>query len=421
VNNKILFLVSRSFYPTTGGREVVIYNYIEGLNRIYNCDVDVALFCDENEAKRIKSLRFVNNMFILQDVSTLNKIKNVLFKTMILRTWPLQVSVFYDKHVQKQIDKIIDENDYNYVITDMVRTSEYLRRNESFRGKRVLDMDDLLSNRYKRQATLIDNNTNVLGQYSKKMPVFINKMFNNRAFSKFILKFEADILSRYEKEVSKDFDNIIFVSKKESEQLNHVIKSDKAIDITIGVDYEYYSQKVTDIKEETICYLGNMNVAHNRQSVEYFIENILPLIEREISEIKFKVVGKCDKQFKDELAKYKNIEVTGMVDDIREHIQSCLVAVAPILFGSGIKTKVLETMAMGIPVVMNSLGAEGIDLVNEKNAIITDDWVQFAKYVVELIKNDTKRNYIASNAQKFIKEKHTWGNTLKNFEIVLRY
>ncbi len=419
MRKKILFIISRSFYPTTGGREVVIYNYIDGLNRIYNCDVDVALFCDDEEAEGIRKLDVVNNLFILKNISKLQKMRNVLINTILRRTWPLQVSVFYDKDVQRQINKIVSENNYNSIITDMVRTSEYLRGNDSFEGGKILDMDDMLSNRYKKQYELGNSNVNILGQYSKKLPKLVGKMCNSKNLSKFILKFEADLLSKYEVEVSKDFDKVIFVSKKEASQLNNILKCNKAIDITIGVDYEYLSRHISEKKEKTICFLGNMNVAHNRQSVDYFLKQILPLIKNEVQGIKFKIVGKCDEQYKKEMEVYEDVEVTGLVEDIREHIQSCSVAIAPILFGSGIKTKVLETMAMGVPVVMNSIGAEGIDLVNEENAMITDDWNQFAKYVVEIINDNLKRDYISSNAQKFVKENHTWDNTLKNFEVIL--
>ena len=120
--------------------------------------------------------------------------------------------------------------------------------------------------------------------------------------------------------------------------------------------------------------------------------------------------------------KYKNeksILITGEVEDLRREVLESEVILAPVAYGTGIKTKILEGMAMGVPVVTNSLGVEGINIDNGKNIFVSDDYKTLAKQVVRLLDNYQLRKEIGFEAQKFINEKHMWEKTLKNFKQII--
>jgi glycosyltransferase involved in cell wall biosynthesis len=151
---------------------------------------------------------------------------------------------------------------------------------------------------------------------------------------------------------------------------------DKAILLSDGIPKEklyvlapYYKKleihKPYDDNSYDIIFYGAMSRYENYASAIWFIENVMPLIDERY---RFIIVGSHPNK---SLNKYKSsrIILTGYVEDVREYFQRSFCVVAPLILGAGIKIKVLESLYMGIPVLTNSIGIEGIDAENEKDYI----------------------------------------------------
>ena len=121
----------------------------------------------------------------------------------------------------------------------------------------------------------------------------------------------------------------------------------------------------------------------------------------------------------EQIKKYLNIIFLGRVDDVREHLKKCKVFVCPLTFGSGIKTKNLEAMAMGLPIVTTNIGAENINAINQKDWIVTDDVNEFANSVVKLIDDAKLRKTIGFNAYTYVKNNFTWDIAEKKLKKIL--
>lgn len=416
---KVLFITTRLIYPVNDGRKVVLYNYCKGLAERHNCEVKLFTLLDEEESN-IEQPGFISEVYRAELPTKIEKVKNILFKSLILNKWPLQVSLYYSKKTQKRLNNIIDEYNPDVVICDMARTAEYLKNLDKLKFNKILDMDDILSKRYRRQYENGSLGSDALGAYSKKLPYWINKTINKIDIMKFVLKKESKLLEKYEIDISKYYNKIIFVSPVESEEFNRKIGEEKSIDITIGVNYKYFSENIAQVKnDKNIVFLGNMQVAHNKDAIKSFLDNIFPFVSEKIPDVKLRIVGKCTKEYKLDMSKYENVEVTGEVDDIRKYVQECSVAIAPLTYGSGIKTKILETMAMGIPIVTNSIGVEGIKLEDDKNVIVRNDPKDFALSIIDLLENEEIRLKIAEESKVFIRENHQWENILVKFKNII--
>lgn len=414
---KILFVTTRLIYPINDGRKVVLYNYCRGLAEQHNCEVRLFSLIDEEELS-IEQPKFISKIYCSKPPSKYEKIKNLIGKSILFNKWPLQVSLYYSKKAKSNLDRAINDYKPDIVIADMARTAEYLKDLDDNKYNKILDMDDLLSKRYSRQAKSEMLGSSAIGAYSKNVPKFINNILKNKEIAKFVLNKEASLLSKYEIEISNYYKSIIFVSSLEAEEFNKVIGEKKCIDITIGVNYEYFSKNVVrDKKGNYIVFLGNMYVAHNQDAVNKFVRDIFPNILREIPSAKFRIVGRCSDEYKIELEQNVNVEVTGEVDDIRKYVQECNVSVAPLTYGSGIKTKILETMSMGVPIVTNEIGVEGIIknnyIINENN----DE--KFAKEVVKLLENKELNEEVSRKSQQFVRENYIWEKILDKFKIIL--
>lgn len=419
MKKKILFVTTRLIYPINDGRKVVLYNYCKGLSEQLGYDVSLFAFVDDEE-KEVKQPDFISKIYYGDTPKKIEKIKNLFLKSIIARKWPLQVSLYYSKKTNEKLLKVIEEYKPDIVMCDMARTAEYLKNLHNDKYNKILDMDDLISKRYLRQLESKSIGASAIGAYSKKLPKFLNKLTNCSFIIKKVLKTEANLLSKYEMEVSKYYNHVIFVSPIETQEFNKKIQSNSATTITIGVDYNYFSKQVTNRKlPNYIGYLGNMYVAHNKDAVYHFINNIFPSILKQKPDTVFRIIGRCPEELIDKYKDNKNIEVTGEVDDIRKYMEECTVSVAPFIYGTGIKTKILETMAMGVPVVTNSIGKEGLGLTNGVNIIVEDDDCNMVKQLLLLLNDCEKRESISKEAAQYVKINHQWHDIIQKFEKIL--
>ena len=417
---KVLFVTSRLIYPVNDGRKVVLYNYCKGLSEKYNCKVRLFYLID-NDEEFLEQPKFIDYIYYANTPNKLEKIKNLIIKSLILKKWPFQVSLYYSKKSKDKLEKVISEYKPDIVIADMARTAEYLKTLDSSKYNKILDMDDILSKRYERQLQNGRLGINSIGAYAKKLPSFLRRFLKSEKIMKVILCNEVNLLKKYERYIHNYFKSIIFVSPIEAEEFNKIIKENKSIDITIGVDYEYFSESVIKNKRDNlIVFLGNMFVAHNKDAIMFFIESIFPRVLKELPDSRLRIVGKCPEELKNSLSKNNNIEVTGEVEDIRYQIQEATIAVAPLTYGSGIKTKVLETMAMGVPTITNDIGIEGIDINDYlREKIIKNNSDELSSTIISLLNNKSFRNDIIEAQSKYIYENHQWDNILKNFEAII--
>ncbi len=132
-----------------------------------------------------------------------------------------------------------------------------------------------------------------------------------------------------------------------------------------------------------LMFIGGFMHQPNEDGVVWFVEKILPLVHKEIPEVKFYVVGSHPSEAVKALAS-PDIVVTGYVEDVSPYFEGTRVFVSPLRYGAGIKGKIGQSMSYGLPVVTTSIGAEGMGLVDGQNCLICDDEEEFARRVVEV-------------------------------------
>ncbi len=145
----------------------------------------------------------------------------------------------------------------------------------------------------------------------------------------------------------------------------------------------------------------------NLDGVFYLVKEILPRIKDRISGVKLFIVGKDPPASVRRLAS-PDIVITGFVPDIKDYYLRSTVAVAPIRFGAGTLNKVLEPMALGIPVVASSIAVEGLPVKNDREVLIADTPAEFADAVVRLLRNRPLHECLAKNAMALVRSSYGW-------------
>lgn len=402
--SKIVLLSERLPYPPTSGTKNLLYNYCKILNESLGMDVVNISFLEQDEDNS-KKPDFIARTYELPNPSGIMKLKNIIFKTFIMRQYPLQVSLFWDTEIKKKIEEIIAKEQPDYVISDFIRTTEYLK---DYKGFKIADLQDLLSLRYERQLNVDLNTINPYGAYLFRMPKLLQKILQFSFVKKYVMRTEISLLKDFEMNVGKCYDRIMFVAKSEAERFDQMIGVRKSLVAPLGVDYDFFSQDLAlQKKEHSIAFMGALNVAHNENGIVHFIENCMPDILERVPEAKLYIIGGGASE---QLKKYASdhIVFTGRVPDVRVAVGECEVFICPLQFGSGIKTKNLEAMAMGMPVVTTPIGAENIDASDDKDWLIGDTDQMFVKQIIRLLSSKELRNRVGKNGQCFVKEHFTW-------------
>jgi glycosyltransferase involved in cell wall biosynthesis len=136
-------------------------------------------------------------------------------------------------------------------------------------------------------------------------------------------------------------------------------------------------------QRDSLLFVGGFPHTPNVDAVLYFTREILPLVKQALPNVTFTIVGAAPPQEVQELAR-DNVIVRGWVPEIAPFLDSHCVSIAPLRFGSGIKGKIGEALAAGLPVVTTSVGAEGMSLEHGTTALIADSAPAFAEAVVQL-------------------------------------
>lgn len=413
-NKTVLFVMPRLPFPASSGRKTSLYHYCRILSEELGYRLVVAAFLESGDDPKLKP-EFVDRLVILPKPSAKEKLVNIAKESVLLKRLPLQVSLYLSKKAQAVIDVVVNEEKPDIVIGDMIRSTEYIKNIKSFR---VADLDDRISLRYQRQLENDIAGINPYGAFINTIPNFLRRFMLLKPVKLAVVKNEIKLLRDYELRIGKICDSTVFVAKQEADIFNKELGENKAIAIPIGVDTEYFAYRDANNGENVLGFLGAMSVAHNENAVRHFAQDILPLIIKKVPDVKFMVIGGG---VSDDLQKLQSDQVvfTGRVADVRDHLEKCKLFVCPMTFGSGIKTKNLEAMAMGLPIVTTDIGAENINAQSGSDWIVECSDDGFANAVVDLLLDDRKRRSIGRNGSVYVRENFTWDVAKKQFDVLL--
>jgi glycosyltransferase involved in cell wall biosynthesis len=205
--------------------------------------------------------------------------------------------------------------------------------------------------------------------------------------------FEEDLKAKYRRS--------IICSKTDREWLGIDTDNCKIVPNLVDTDFFYFSN-LSNVRKNTVAFVGNMKYPPNHDAIRYFVERVWPLITEHLPDAKLLVIGDCSRKLTKELSDVKNIVITGYVEDIRQYLKEAALFVAPIRMGSGVNFKVLQALSMGIPVVCSTVANDGIFGNEEAGIFVEDDPQNFAERVVEISTKYDEYNECRKEARNFI-------------------
>lgn len=234
-------------------------------------------------------------------------------------------------------------------------------------------------------------------------------------------------LRRYEAAVCRAADHVIAVSQHDKQALQSMLPELAVTVVPNGVDSTFftplspadrYAAPPSRIKHlAPLVFTGTLDFRPNIDAVTWFCQEVLPLIKKEIFHIHLYIVGKSPTREVKRLGEDAAVTVTGYVADVRPYVAQAKVYVVPIRMGAGTKLKVLEAMAMGVPVVSTTLGAEGINVTPDQEILVADDAAGFAAKVVALMNDLPLRTRMSQQGRALMETRYDWQVIVPQLEL----
>jgi len=207
----------------------------------------------------------------------------------------------------------------------------------------------------------------------------------------------------------KKLDRIILLSREDEQILQTFFPKTNFSFIPTGVDIRHFSFVHSDRpKSKRLIYVGHYPHYPNEDAVIYFIKKIFPRIRKKIPEAEFLIVGSGLTEKIKRISNQPNIRLIPDIEDVWPYLRESAIFVNPIRISRGIKGKVLEAMATGLPVVSTKIGASGISARDRKQILLADTPSVFAQAVIELIEDDKLYSEIARNARHLVENRYDW-------------
>lgn len=376
---KILFLANRIPYPPYRGDKLKIFNLAKRLSRKH--ELHLVTFTQTEEDKQYK--QELEKYFKTVRLIHLPKWKSAAScLTGLWNNTPFQVLYFHSAAMQALVDEVVSKEQFDAIHVQHLRMSPYLAGHKNL--PRILDLPDAFSLYWERRKTIKRG--------------LLTRIFENNE-QKRVLKYEQ-VLKQYNRSLVCSQEDLDYL--KETQHVNNIYL------LPNGVDLDTFRARNHDYSHNnTILFTGNMDYAPNVDAVGYFTEEILPLIKQKLPEVQFVIAGQRPIKKVTDLAN-DYIKVTGFVKDLAEMYDSASVVVAPLRFGAGTQNKVLEAMAMGVPVVCSNIGFKGLGIDSGQGAIMQTDAQAFANSAIELLQSEARRREVGQRGMQVIKARFDW-------------
>jgi len=227
-------------------------------------------------------------------------------------------------------------------------------------------------------------------------------------------------LQRFEFSVYRAVDRVLALTSELKFGLLQYAPDLRTAVVPIGVDTEYFQPGDPAAREKAILFTGHFNDEPNRDAVARFIIGVWPALRRADPDLRFYVVGPGPTPEMREFSRRDpRIVVTGEVADVRPYLARAQVFVCPMRMGTGVRVKVLEAMAAGVPVVATTAGAEGVPFQIGDTGFLADQPAIMAQYINLLLTDPDLRERISRRARAMMVERFAWDHGIGLLEQVL--
>jgi sugar transferase (PEP-CTERM/EpsH1 system associated) len=388
---KILFLSQRVPYPPNRGDKITTWRLIERMGREH--DVHVVAFAhdqtDEDAAAQLREKGYPTTTFRLNP-----RWDRVRSLPLLLTKKPLTLGVYGSRALQAEVDRRIASPasvDLAYAYSSSM--GAFMLPHSGTR--RVMHFAELDSDKWR--------------QYSERM----------HPPMRWVYRREWRTLERFERRVAQAVDENVFCTPLEEKIFNERIPGAPSAVVRNGVDLAGYDPAPEQAEPGHLVFVGVMDYYPNVEGCVWFVDEILPRVRQAVPEARLTIVGSHPTPEILALGERPGIEVTGFVDDPRDYLRRAQVSVAPLRIARGIQNKVLEAMAMGLPVVGTTSATQGVGAEPGSDYLVADDVEGQVAAICGLLRDPEGTRELGTRARRFVEQRYDWEACLQPLDDIL--
>ena len=305
---------------------------------------------------------------------------------------PLSLPYFRSRSLRQRLAGRMAETPYDIVYASSTPTAQYAR---------ALDLPVVMD--------FVDVDSDKWRQYAER----------SRPPLSWLYRTEGRRLQAAEGEIARWARLCLLATASEESLLRSFAPWAETAVIPNGIDLDYYRPIERAAAPAAVIFTGAMDYLPNTDAVRYFCDEILPRIRGEVPDTRFYIVGLNPSTEVQRLGSIPGVTVTGTVPDVRPYYARASVCVAPLRMGRGVQNKVLQAMAMGLPVVATSVAQRGLDAKPGTHLHVEDDPAAFAARVAGLLNSPTARATMGLQGRAFVEAHHAWDASCSRLEGML--
>ncbi len=380
---RILYVCHRFPFPPARGGKIRPFNMIRHLSE--NHEVVVAsLARSPEEAEAGRGIAPHCADFMMGAVSA-----PTAWARMILRLptpGPSSMGYFYSPDLARQIDARLQAERFDLIFVHCSSVAPYVSK---VRGvPKILDFGDMDSQKW------------LIYRHFKPFPLSLGYWL------------EGSKMEAAEKALARQFDLCTCTTKAELETLRSFGVPTPTDWFPNGVDQDFFAPTEEPYDPDAVSFVGRMDYFPNQQAMRFFCDEVFPLIRRARPTASLSIIGAEPSPEMKRLGEREGVTVTGTVPDVRDYVRRSAVNVAPLTIARGTQNKILECMAMGVPVVTSPEAAGGVDAVAGEHLLVATAPQDYADKLLKLMGDPQARNSLGQAGRARVASHHSWANSM---------
>lgn len=378
----ILFICNKSPWPAREGGPIAMNNLIEGLTDAGHLVKVLAINTNKyavNPKDIPQAYHYKTQIelgYIDLSVKPIGAFLNLFSKK------SYHVERFISTNFDKKLREVLMHECFDIVQIETLFMSPYLNTiRELSQAKIILRAHNIEHRIWKRVASITKNPL-------KK--VYLNHL--------------SSTLERYEKSILNAYDGIVPISPVDAPFF--IENSSKPVlALPTGINPDKLPVQNNNHPDHALFHIGAMNWMPNEEGIRWFTEKVWPIVHNKLPHLKVHLAGREMPDWLKNL-EMENVIIEGEVENAYDFIQSKSILIAPLFSGSGIRIKIIESMALAKAVISTSIGAEGINYTHNKNILIANTAEEFASAIEMLYADSETTRKIGLAARNLILEEH---------------
>jgi len=387
---RILYVCHRFPYPPKRGGKIRPFNMIRHLSRSHEVTV-CSLSRSDTESAEAQGIAPFCAEFHLAQVN--DRVQMLRMIASLPTPITASASYFHSARLARTINRLLAESRFDLIFVHCSSAAHYVR---NVRGvPKILDFGDMDSQKWLEYA-----------QY-KPFPLSAG------------YRWEGMRLHAEERQLARQFDFCTATTRAEWETLKELAVDTPNDWFPNGVDSEFFAPAVAAYDPDTIVFVGRMDYYPNQQSMFDFCANVLPRLRAQRPTVKLQIVGAAPSPAVWRLGELPGVTVTGSVADVRPYVTRAALTVAPLRIARGTQNKILEAMAMGVPVVCSHVAARGVDAVSGTHLLATGTPEETCAAILGILEHPRERARLADAARARVLSHHAWANSMKRLDAII--